>query len=404
MRVKSAFKTGALAALFVVVLSFAALPAVFNASVFGYLPIMALAISLLISLACLLVMCRRIAITSEMKDISCEKGGQAPIELRIKNTSFLFCPKATAKVFISDIFGETDSEEDIFFSIAPGDAVDFGFDMQMKHIGMYAVGISEIRVYGLFGIFSRKLSFSGQFNVFVTPRIRSFEQTLEDEQMSSEANYDTAKTVFGGTDYTGVREYELGDPMKQIHWKMSAHTRSYVTKLHESSLIQEFAVFLDFAADDGFDSETLMDIYDALIETALSVSSELSHLDAGSTLLYCDRNREICRSSAKDSDSFIDLIGSFSPVTANCDVDYPDACRILRQEGKKMGGAKSSIIVTSRITPELVDEILSLGRQKKKPVLYLIVPAAYSARERETAAAPLKRLADFGIKYYLVST
>jgi len=404
MKVKSAFKSAAFALLFALVIAAAALPAVFNASIFGYLPIIALLVALLISLAGLLIMSRSIAISSEMKNIACEKGGVIPIELRITNSSFLFCPKATAKVFISDIFGAADSEESVFFSVATSETVDFGFDMQMKHIGMYSVGISEIRIYDLFGIFSKKLSFSGQLNVFVTPRIRSFEQNLEDEQMSSDANYDTAKTVFGGTDYTGVREYELGDPMKQIHWKMSAHTRSYVTKLHESSLVQEFAVFLDFSANAGFDRETLMDINDALIETALSVTSELAHLDAGSTLLYCDRNREVCRSTAKNSDSFVDLIQSFSPITENPDMDYPDVCRILRQEGKKMGGAKSAIIVTSRITADLVDEILSLGRQKKKPVLYFIVPAAFTSRERESAAFPLKRLDDFGIKYYLIST
>ena len=82
--------------------------------------------------------------------------------------------------------------------------------------------------------------------------------------------------VPNGTDYVGVREYELGDSTKQIHWKLSAHSINYMTKLSESSKQSDFAVVLDTAANEA-DREELMTIYDTLVETVFSVLEELSH-------------------------------------------------------------------------------------------------------------------------------
>ncbi len=382
----------------------AALPAVFTNSIYGYLPVLMLAVLIVISLGCLVWLKKHISVETDLANVQCVRGSSVNIGLRLFNRSRLFFPKANALVRISDLFGGNDSVSRISFAMAGREKIDFGFDMDMPHIGMYSVGLEQVEIYDFFGMFRCRVPLSGHATTFVTPKIRPMDELHLSDDVLAEADTDTRITVVGGTDYTGVREYAIGDPMKQIHWKLSAHSREYVTKIQESSRQQEFVVILDFAADACNDKEQLMDINDCLIETSLSLLEDISRYDAGFALLYCDRNGSVVRTAAIGRDNNVDLIRSFSVITPQPDSEYPDACQILQQEGQVANRSTNAIVVTSCVTPELLMELQRVKRQKRSPELYLVVPASWSSRELEKAAAPLKQLESMDIPYYLIPT
>jgi uncharacterized protein (DUF58 family) len=382
----------------------AALPAVFTNSVYGFLPALLLAALLIISLGSLAWLKKHISVETDLSNIQCMRGGSVNIGLRLFNSSRVSFPRANALLRISDLFGGNDSVRRISFAMAGREKIDFGFDMDMPHIGMYSVGLEQVEIYDFFGVFRCRAPLSGYSTAFVTPRIRPMDELHLSDDVLAEADTDTRITVVGGTDYTGVREYAIGDPMKQIHWKLSAHSREYVTKIQESSRQQEFVVILDFAADACDDKEQLMDINDCLIETALSLLEDISRHDAGFALLYCDRNGSVVRTAVIGRDNDVDLIRSFSVITPQPDSEYPDACRILQQEGQMANRSTNAIVVTSHVTPELLPELQRVKRQKRSPELYLVVPASWNSRELEKAAAPLKQLENMEIPYYLVPT
>ena len=401
---KKAFNITGATILWLLVFAVAALPAVFTNSVYGYLPVLMLAVLLIISLACLVWLKKHISVETDLSNVQCIRGGSVNIDLRLNNSSRLFFPKANALVRISDLFGGNDSVRRVCFAMAGREKIDFGFDMNMMHIGMYSVGLEQVEIYDFFGVFRCRVPLTGHATAFVTPRIRPMDERHLSNDVLAEADTDTRITVVGGTDYTGVREYAIGDPMKQIHWKLSAHSRQYVTKIQESSRQQEFVVILDFAADACDDKEQLMDINDCLIETSLSLLEDISRYDAGFALLYCDRNGSVVRTAATGRDNTIDLIRSFSVITPQPDSEYPDACQILQQEGQLANRSTNAVVVTSRVTPELLMEMQRVKRQKRSPELYLVVPASWSNRELEKAAAPLKQLENMEVPYYIVAT
>ena len=390
--------------LFLLIFAAAALPAVYINSIYGYLPVLMLSVLIIISLSCLLWLKKHISVETDISNVQCIRGGSVNIGLRLINGSRLFFPKAKALLRISDLFGANDSVRHISFSMAGREKIDFGFDMDMPHIGMYSVGLEQVEIYDFFGVFRCKVPLSGCATAFVTPKIRPMDEIHLSDDILAEADTDTRITVVGGTDYTGVREYAIGDPMKQIHWKLSAHSREYVTKIQESSRQQEFVVILDFAAAVCDDKEQLMDINDCLIETALSLLEDISRHDAGFALLYCDRTGSVVRTAGIGSDNTIDLIRSFSIITPQPDSEYPDACQILQQEGQMANRSTNAIVVTSRITPELLMELQRVKRQRRSPELYFVVPASWSGRELEKASAPLKQLNNMEIPYYIVPT
>ncbi len=392
------------ALLWLLFLGVTALPAVFMNTLYGYFPALFFLFLSLLSLAGLLWLGFGLRVETDLADVECVRGGQVELGLKLTNRSPVACPRASAWLSISDLFGETDSLREIPFTISGRETIRFDLGMDLSHIGLYSVGLDHLEISDTFGILRRRVPISGRFTAVVTPRIRPMEEVSVAEEMVAESSTDTRVTVVGGTDYTGVREYVLGDPMKQIHWKLSAHSREYMTKLQESSRQQEFAVILDFAAEANRDAEQLMELNDCLIETALSLIEEISHHDVGYGLLYCDRGRGIARAIPMGREDDRALVQSFAGITPNPGSEFPDGYQLLQQEGKGQNRGTNVIVVTSRLTPELLRELQIVKRQRRNPELYFVVPAAWSSRELERAAAPLRPLEEQEIPYYLVST
>lgn len=382
----------------------ASLPAVYMNTIYGYFPVLFLLIAVTLSVLCMYRIKKKVFINSDFLDGECERGKSVSVGLDITNKSRLMCPRAAANVFISDIFQEEDALNRVYFTLAPNAKADFCFDMDMSHIGLYRVGIQDMEIFDFFDLFHQKLPIRGEYQVFVKPRIRSLEELNENEIVLEESSRDTRTTVLNGTDYVGVREYEMGDSMKQIHWKLSAHSMGYMTKLQESSRQMDFSVVLDFAAIDEQDHEVLMDIQDALIETSLSLIDIIAKQHPSYSLLYCNKEHQIKRTTPKGREDDLNLLRDFSIITPNPDISYPDACQILGEEGSRANRSTNVIVCTSRVTDALLQELLRVKRQRRNPELWQIVPAGYNSRQMETLRGKLKILDEANIHHCFVYT
>lgn len=381
-------------------------PAVYINSLYGYLPAFFLAIALILSVICLRIVRRKVIVESEVSgaDSICERGKSISAGLRVYNKSRIMTARTVANIFISDLFGGADSTSQMYIAMAPGEKTGFGLNIAMPHIGVYRGGIRDMEMWDFFGFFKVKVPLSGAFEVFVRPRIRPMEELRASETVTAEAVQDTRTVVSGGMDYVGVREYAMGDSMKQIHWKLSAHSLGYMTKLQESSREIDYSVVLDFAAEKEEDREVLMDMQDALIETALSLIDEISRHHTSYSLLYCDRHLNVRRMRPKGREDDLELIKDFSVITPEPDIRYPDACRILQEEGRVASRSTNVIVVTTRVTDELLQELARIRRQRRIPELYQIVPAGLNSREIETLRARLRQLDEAGVGHCFVYT
>lgn len=389
-----------------IVIIFAAIlfPAIYVNTAYGYLPGLFLLFSILLSLFCMQVVYKRLSIESDFQNDTCERTKSVSVRLNVANNSRLVCARAAANIFISDPFGGEDAVSQMSITLAPKEKSGFGLNMQMPHIGVYKAGIRKMELWDFFGFFRRQVPVSGEFEIFVSPKIRPIEEYQKSEQAMAEASRDSRMTALNGMDYVGVREYAQGDSMKQIHWKLSAHSLGYMTKLQESSRQVDYAVILDFAAEKNNDSEILMDIQDTLIETALSLIEEIAQMQNSYSLIYCSRENELRRAVPQGRQDDIMLVKDFSVITPDPEPGYPDAESILIDEGAHSGTNTNVIICTSRVTDVLLQELLRIRRQRKVPELFQIIPAETDSRELEHIRARLRILDDAAIRYHLVYT
>lgn len=377
------------------------LPAVYTNSIYGYLPILVLSVSIIVSFTVLLLMKRGITIDSSSSNREILRGLNVPMSISVTNQTWFICPRAQAKIFINNLFGHVDTEEVITFTLSAKNQASFDFDLDMNHIGMYEVGIHNMLIYDFFGIFKMKVPIKEVMKVCVMPRIRSMDELEESTRAFVESSKETRMTVTNGMDYVGVREYELGDPMKQIHWKLSAHTLGYMTKLQESNRELEFSVILDFVSIEEKNQEIMMNINDALIETSFSILDYLSKKYTSYYLVYYSRNKTIKKVSPKGRENDREYIQDFITITSKSQVDYPDGYVLLEQEAIQ-GQSSNIILCTSYVTEKLVNEMIQLNQQSRSVQLFYIIPVEYNYKKIRQLERMLYPLDEANIEYYFI--
>ena len=387
----------------VLCLAAAALPALYTRSLYGYLPVLLLASALLLSLLWVLLLRRGLRAEPEAEDGTCPRGGSMDIRIRVQNRTPLLCPKLEARVSVSDERGEDKGEHSFLLTLGGREETVLPLKLDMRHIGCYTVSLSDLRAFGFFGLFSLTVPCGGRLEALVTPRLSDLAELELTGAETRDSSRDSRVTVIGGTDYTGVREYAQGDPMKQIHWKLSAHTLDYLTKLQESSRRQEYSIILDFALEKQPERERLLELSDCLIETALSMGSAVVRREGEYTLLYADQEGRLCRSLPGDDETINALLHSFAYGRADPGPEFPDGAAILRREGSTANRASNLLAVTGRVTEELLQELVTVKRQGRSPELYFVYPAAWTSRERELMALRLRTLDEAEIPYAFIS-
>lgn len=403
-KVKRAFCLAAKIIVWAAAFAAAALPAVYLNSIFGYFPVLFMAFLVITSAISMQRLRSGISVHSDFTDRECERGKDVGIGLKIYNRRRILCPKASAHIFISDLFGKEDAGQHTLFTMPPKEDTEFEFDMAMPHIGVYHAGVKDVQVYDFTGFFKKTIAVDGDFEVYCRPRVYDLDELLHIEQAEANANRETRVLLAGGSDYSGVRDYAIGDSMKYIHWKLSAHSQGYMTKLYESSRQTDYAVILDFAAFANNDAEELMDVNDCLIELALSVITEVAKQHTGYALIYCNKDKASSRRTPKGREDDLELVRDFSVITPDPPAGFLDAAMLVEEESSMSNRAANLIVCTSRVTDELVQQLLRVKRQGRSPMLLYVVPAGKNSREIEKLKYPLRHLEEASVAYELVST
>ncbi len=169
----------------VAVLALLLFPARYSNKIYAYFPFFAVLLLVLLSVIAALRIQRSIRFDSDYSDTECERGRSVPISLKIFNDSRFICPRAIAYLYISDLYGGTDTVTPSVFTMAAGGMSDFAFDIRMDHIGEYRAGIRSMELYDFLGLFRFPLGIQEDLVVTVMPRdVEEIPFELHDQSVS----------------------------------------------------------------------------------------------------------------------------------------------------------------------------------------------------------------------------
>lgn len=387
--------------IYLLILIIVLLPAKFINSFYGYVPFFTVLILIILSVLHLFYMKVKLSMMKDFADVECVRGKEIELKIKVINKSFLLCPKACVVFYISDLFGEDDTILTTEFTIAGKSYTSFPFSVKMEHVGKYNAGIKQIYIYDMLGFLTVNIKGEGKFEINVAPKIDYFEGVGFSERISIESSMDVMTSKSDGSDYMGVREYVLGDSIKRIHWKLSAHAAGYMTKLMESSRENDVSVIIDFISPD-YDKETKMEIYDCIVESSLSFVGEVQKNDVSSSVIFNSVNKEIVRIFPKSDDGFREIIDLLPVIQSKPDKDFADAGLLMESEEKLLNRSSNVAVFTSTVSDVLIQGLIKVKRQDRNPSLYIILPLDMVQREREDYIAPLRNLDDYSIPYYII--
>lgn len=370
------------------------IPPVFVNSAIGYLPLLIVFFLMLLSYVYVRLLAKAVVFGGISKRKSCQRNTDIKFLIRFRNGWPLVCTRVDATFRVSTPFGTDDVLNHFSFSLGPTRSHDFEFGVRFAHVGAIEVGVSQVVLHDPLGLFVRSLPVQEPDSVEVLPRVYPVDEDLVHALELSESTESAAPINRDGLDYMGVREYQLGDPIKTIHWKLSSRMDELYTRLYETSGNPGIDILCGLHSD--FDEqEMLMFTYDAIMELALSLHNFGLIHSIRVDLLFYDAAGEICRLGGKDAIDHRELLRRMPMPSPQCD---EDEIAQLITEGTLNAAARSNLIIcTPAINARLSAAIIEAQGRGKRVVVFLVVPEHVEEETRRRLEAPLRHLADEGV-------
>lgn len=399
---------GARIALVIAALVFCIFPVLVLASPVSYIPLVAAVLLVAISWLYLQVLRRSFAFSEEQMTDSCERGLDAKLAVVLENRSVLPFPRIEVAFFLTDLFGQYEALRTMTATLGPKEKSTHAFSVRFEHLGRYSCGIDHIIIHDLLGLFHARVDNDRPRSVVVRPRLFDFSQPDISEATDDESNNMLKPIVDDSTDYASVREYRYGDPLKTIHWNLSARSAdgTMFTRLFETYVSPTLSVVMDSFADSG-DAEELMGLFDGIVESAASLSDFARKQGIECTIHYLDRSFEpatACLASSDDADELVLDMHRIESATgehmrlASLPID------LLRAQGTGSFGSSNVAFATSRIDDDIVTALIDTAARRRNPLLLLTVPASLGGRERNEFLAPVRRLSAAGIATFVIES
>lgn len=185
----------------------------------------------------------------------------AEAELRLPNAGGVKCSVVKARI-----------------AVPPSSAYVIKKEVAFEYRGAYEVGVDCVYVYDPFRIFRLRRRLYNYRPIYVMPR--RYGMLSESGRASADSSVELKRTAFGTerSDVTDVRVYRPGDPMKNVHWKLSSKSDELQVRQYDMNCGRVVYVFCDLSAHfDASAAEYSDDVNeygaDGVVEFALAVVS-----------------------------------------------------------------------------------------------------------------------------------
>ena len=165
----------------------------------------------------------------------------------------------------------TGEEKHVMVSLAPG--APLAFRLETKHCGTLSVEVS-LQVRDWFGLWRSPSLSAPEVRVRVEPVLCTPGVFLaEGSSPLTEGNrYSSTRAGADPGETFDIREYRPGDPIRQIHWKLSSKTETMMLRELGAPVVDRLLLLLETARPSAMDPE----VSDACARVFLSLSRRLT--------------------------------------------------------------------------------------------------------------------------------
>jgi uncharacterized protein (DUF58 family) len=216
---------------------------------------------------------QRIAVTRRLSDVRVNPGGRVVVELSVENrshvpTSFLLLQDALpaslgrpARLVLTGIPGR--GVQRVQYTVVP------------QTRGRYPIGPLSVDISDPFALTRLRLEFDDREELIVTPEIEDL-TAAPDAPFGSNVGLSRARNLFRtGEEFYTMRQYQLGDDLRRIHWPSVARSGELMIRQDETSRRSNAVVFLDTRATAMGQSHSTA--FERGVSVAASIGMLLAH-------------------------------------------------------------------------------------------------------------------------------
>lgn len=196
--------------------------AIFGESVIPLLLIFAILLIIGISLLLSFLFASHLEVVLEMTDLA-EKQQPLQGEITITNHSLCPFPVVRAVIEIKNLFTGETSEQSVAFVVPPKGKAASDLTVTSAYCGKMVVRVKCLKVCDYFGMAALSIPKELSKEALVLPEIFPLDVTVAKSGVI-EPECDTFSPYKAGNDPSetfGIRDYEPGDAMRSIHWKLT---------------------------------------------------------------------------------------------------------------------------------------------------------------------------------------
>ena len=236
-----------------------------------------------------------------------------------------------------------------------------------EHVGSMFPGVESFTVSDVFGLFKKEHAPQSEGNELLVLPVPFDVDPLT--FAAGDMGVETMKRAMeDSSSPSDFRSYQPGDPLKRIHWKMSARKREIIIRQFEEPALPDALVLMDTSAPSlpqGMDATKIAYLQDAVLETAASVVNCQIKLDNPVRLpLVGDRPMEYHGTMGLPI-----LLDELARCTFNETEQFERVIMMQMNDLRKTGAV---VIVTTRLSSALVDLIGRMKRMGPNVRLYLV--------------------------------
>lgn len=177
--------------------------------------------------------------------VTTEKNTPYTYEFLIENNSILALPFVEAQVSIPQFNAVRCTERTVRVSMAPKTAYHMKNTVSFRFRGTYDIGVRCFYVYDFFRIFRARLDVENLTTVYVLPRRLNLEETAAHSISDDTARTVRSPLVVDKLEVSDIRDYQNGDSLKSIHWKLSSKSENFIVKDYNTGTSNQTVVFCD---------------------------------------------------------------------------------------------------------------------------------------------------------------
>ena len=200
-------------------------------------------------------------------------GSEGRIDLLVENLG----ARATPLLAATDWFDEgRRAARFLVPPLAAGATARAAYRIPTRRRGRYRVGPLAIAVTDPFGVARRSEPSAGEAELVVRPRVHDIVAPVAvGSRISAEHEASAARAVVSdlGDEFVTLREYELGDDLRRVHWRSTARTGELMIRQDEARWRSRAAVVLDVQPG-AHDAAS----FEVAVEAAASVTARLARL------------------------------------------------------------------------------------------------------------------------------